>query len=47
MLDVITGGVTMPRHDMMIKINAIFYAVESILLISLFSGEKALCKNTK
>ena len=40
-------GVTMPRHDMMIKINAIFYAVESILLISLFSGEKALCKNTK
>lgn len=47
MLDVVTSGVSMPRHDMMVKVNAIFYAVESLLLVSLFSGEKALCKNAK
>lgn len=47
MLDVLTGGVSMPRHDMMIKVNAIFYAIESLLLISIFPGEKALGKNAK
>lgn len=47
MFDVVTGGVAMPRHDMMIKVNALFYAVESLFLIYLFSDKKDICKNTK
>ena len=42
LFDIFTGGASMPSHAAMEKVNAIFYAIESSCLISMFLGEEAV-----
>ena len=38
-MDMFAGGLRMPRHEMMEKVSAAFYAVESFFLIALFEDK--------